>query len=176
MNESCHIPGSLVIICREIPEFYAVSATQGFSDGLPCARVSAPLCWCWSCSSALLSEVLDCCLVLFAVASECPYETSGVRDSLLIHQGISDWFPVVGSELRFGWRKAGLASRKVFSRTCGLTSGSPTHLRRVLAKLPTCWPIRSALSQGKPGQIENVQHKTSSVNQKLKIFFEPMPG
>lgn len=80
----------------------------------------------------------------FAVASECPYETSGVRDSLLIHQGISDWFPVVGSELRFGWRKAGLASRKVFSRTCSLTSGSPTHLWRVLAKLPTCRPIRSA--------------------------------
>lgn len=33
-----------MIICGEIPEFCAVSAPQGFSDGLPCARVSAPLC------------------------------------------------------------------------------------------------------------------------------------
>lgn len=134
------------------------------------ARVSAPPCWCRSLSSALLSELLECCLILFAVASECLYATSGVSDSLLIHRGISDWFLVVGSELRFGWRKAGLANWKVFSRTCGVTSGSPTHLRRVLAKFPTCWPLRSALSQGKPSQIENVQHKTSSVNQKLKVF------
>lgn len=174
MNESCHIPGSLVIICREIPEFYAVSATQGFSDGLPCARVSAPLCWCWSFSPALLSEVLDCCLVCCGIwmplrnqwCKRFPPHTprnfwlvscGGVRTQIWVEEGWACQQESVFEDMQSDFR----LSYSPLEGSCK-TSHLPAH--KVCLIAGEAWTHWECAAQN------------LSCKSKIENLFEPMPG